>query len=118
MLEKYGEDSSTHPKVDLEVWEEASGPNKKRQTLRGRSLGISGSTSFAYGIGPFGIPATTEEAIQKVVDKAMTPIVQTQLALVLSAFRLQQKKLSSGSKNYCINRKIITWTIYCSAWNC
>ena len=63
MLEKYGEDSSTHLKVDSEVWEEASGPNKKRLILGGRGLDISGSTSFTDGIGPFGIPATTEEAI-------------------------------------------------------
>jgi len=36
-----------------------------------------------WSIGPFGIPATTEEAIHKAVSKAMTNFVQTQLAPML-----------------------------------
>jgi hypothetical protein len=101
MLEKYGEDSSTHPKVDSTVWEEASGPNKKRQTLGGHSLDIRGSTSFADGIGPFGIPSTTEEAIQKAVDKAMTSFVQTQLVPMLEPIlsmlsSMQQAQMQGG----------------------
>lgn len=101
MLEKYGEDSSTHPKVDSLVWEEVSGPNKKRRTLGGRSLDIRGSTSFADGIDPFEIPARTEEAIQKAVDKAMTSFVQTQLVPMLEPIlsilsSMQQAQMQGG----------------------
>ena len=39
MLKKIGEDSSTHPMVDSEVWVEISGSKKKRK-IRGSSLDI------------------------------------------------------------------------------
>jgi len=64
-------------------------------------LDISGSTSFVEGISPFGVPDTTEEAIQKAVNKVMTSFVQTQLAPMLEQIlcmlsSMQQIQMQGG----------------------
>jgi hypothetical protein len=48
MVDKYGEDESTHPMVDPDIWREVSGPNKKgRVRGLGKTLSIGSSSSCA-----------------------------------------------------------------------
>jgi hypothetical protein len=91
MLEKYGEDISTHPEFDSEVWAEVSGMNKKRRTYgyEGRNLDAGNpgpmSTSYLEAAGPSRTHtvAPTEEYIKEAVNTAMTSFMQTQLAPML-----------------------------------
>ncbi|WJX56846.1 hypothetical protein P8452_42462 [Trifolium repens] len=91
MLEKYGEDISTHPEFDSKVWAEVSGMNKKRRTYgyEGRNLDVGNpgpmSTSYLEAAGPSRTHtvAPTEEYIKEAVNTAMTSFMQTQLAPML-----------------------------------
>lgn len=85
MLEKYGDDFSTHPAVDSNLWADTFSHHKTRQTFVGRSLDLGGfvSASSAEFTGPSNILATSEEAIKKAVDKAMSSFVQSQLMPLL-----------------------------------
>ncbi|CAL5209749.1 unnamed protein product [Lathyrus oleraceus] len=47
ILEKYGEDSSTHPMIDPKVWAEVSGHKKTRHTFMDHSLEVR-RTMSAY----------------------------------------------------------------------
>ena len=67
MLEKYGDDFSTHPAVDSNLWADTFSHHKMRQNFVGRSLDLGGfvSASSAEFTGPSNILATSEEAIKK-----------------------------------------------------
>ncbi|WJX85980.1 hypothetical protein P8452_68351 [Trifolium repens] len=82
MLEKYGEDFSTHPIVDSKVWTKSFGYKKMRQTFVGRSLDLNRSLSASMTTDA-NIISTSEEFIKKAVDRAMTSFVQSQLVPML-----------------------------------
>ncbi|KAK2446721.1 hypothetical protein QL285_017489 [Trifolium repens] len=82
MLEKYGEDFSTHPIVDSKVWTKSFGYKKMRQTFVGRSLDLNRSQSATMTTDA-NIISTSEEFIKKAVDRAMTSFVQSQLVPML-----------------------------------
>ncbi|GAU32133.1 hypothetical protein TSUD_218840 [Trifolium subterraneum] len=72
MLEKYGEDLSTHPIVDSKVWTKSFGYKKARQTFVRRSLDLDGSVSASSA--EANRIVTSEEFIKNVVDRAMTSV--------------------------------------------
>ncbi|XP_058741404.1 uncharacterized protein LOC131613779 [Vicia villosa] len=82
ILEKYGEDSSTHPMIDPKVWVKVSGQKKTRHTFMDRSLDVRRTMSAPF-VDVTSHSRTMEEDIKKAVDKAMTSFVQTQLAPML-----------------------------------
>ncbi|XP_045788293.1 uncharacterized protein LOC123883508 isoform X4 [Trifolium pratense] len=81
MLEKYGEDFSSHPIVDSKVWTKSFGYKKTRNTFVGRSLDLNSSVPASSA--EANIIVTSEEFIKKAVDRAMTSFVQSQLAPML-----------------------------------
>jgi len=86
-------------------------------------LDISGSTSFVEGISPFGVPDTTEEAIQKAVNKVMTSFVQTQLAPMLEQIlcmlsSMQQIQMQGGVADGIWGRQIIRMSRSCRTSKC
>ncbi|KAK7256381.1 hypothetical protein RIF29_29824 [Crotalaria pallida] len=102
MQEKYGEDTSSHPVVDKEVWAEMSGPNKKRRFLGGRSLdiGVHGSipSSSANVMGSFhkvqeDIKEAVNAAISTFVETRLTSVLQTQLMSIPSYLTFMALKL-------------------------
>ncbi|GAU48222.1 hypothetical protein TSUD_371220 [Trifolium subterraneum] len=81
MLEKYGQDLSTHPIVDSKVWTKSFGYKKARQTFVRRSLDLDGSVSASSA--EANRIVTSEEFIKNTVDRAMTSFVQLQLTPML-----------------------------------
>jgi hypothetical protein len=64
MLEKYGEDFSTHPIVDSKVWTKSFGYKKMGQTFVGRNLDLNRSLSASITTDA-NIISTSEEFIKK-----------------------------------------------------
>lgn len=108
ILEKYGEDSSTHPMIDPKVWAEVSGHKKTRHTFMDHSLEVRRTMSALFSdvtgmSAPFSdvtshsrTIVTYEEDIKKVVDKTMTSFVQTQLAPMLEPILSMVRSMSKA----------------------
>ena len=101
MSQKYGEDSSSHPTVDPEVWMDVAGPNKKgrvhgmghsmdlgihHQSMHASSLEVAGqsqtSASPQVDINTI-VNTAVSSALHSALDVAMTSFVRTQLVPIL-----------------------------------
>ena len=97
MSQKYGEDSSTYPEVDPEVWLEATGPNKKGRVHGvGHSLDIgihdprrdisseATGPSSARPVTHADVADAINAAMPNVINATLSTFVQSQLLPILS----------------------------------